>query len=249
MSGLLHGLREHLGRFFHHTSNGGQLSKRKRWLLGAFIVVAVAALCYGILSMSDRLAGFEEYGALGAFLASLITSTSIILPLPGFAIVGAIAASPASNWAVVALASGAGGAIGEFTSYLAGYGGRVVISKQQSGWYQRAEGWMRRHGSLTIFIFALTPLPFDVAGIAAGALKFPFWKYLLATLAGRIPKTFLGCYLVHIGWKELDAIQSWFGRFTWWGWTLAGVGVTLIVTGAVFMWWRRREKGTVRSAG
>ena len=37
----------------------------------------------------------------------------------------------------------------------------------------------------------------DLAGIAAGALRFPFRKFLLACFAGRLPRSFIEAYL---GW-------------------------------------------------
>jgi membrane protein YqaA with SNARE-associated domain len=59
---------------------------------------------------------------------------------------------------------------------------------------------MERYGSLTVFIFSFTWLPFDLAGIAAGALRFPFWKFLLWTVVGRLLRNLIECYLAHLGW-------------------------------------------------
>ena len=151
-----------------HLSRRMEEHRRWRWLLLALVIIIVVGVSYAILRFSTRLDFLENYGYLGAFLASLIATTSIIFPIPGFVIVGAIAAATA-NWPLVALASALGNGLGETTSYFAGYGGSAIIHPQRSSFYQRAEEWMQRHGSLTVFIFALTPLPFDVAGIAAGA--------------------------------------------------------------------------------
>ena len=244
MSKLFHGLTDRLAEFVHHSSSrADQMSRRQRWLLGALIVVAISALCYVILglSLSDRMGGFKEWGVFGAFVVSFIASTTIFLPVPGFFVVGAIAASDASNWVTVAVASTAGGALGQFTSYLAGYGGRVVIHKEQSEWYRRAEGWMKRYGSPTIFIFALTFMPVDVVGIIAGALRFPYWKYLLATFLGYLPKTLIGCYLAHSVWKRWPSLQELLGSVPWWGWVLIAIGIALIIAGVVLLWLRRRR--------
>lgn len=57
---------------------------------------------------------------------------------------------------------------------------------------------MKQHGSVTLALFAFMPfLLFDLPGIAAGALRFPFWKFLLACFAGRLPRSFIESYL---GW-------------------------------------------------
>ena len=239
---LFHGLTDRLADFVHHSSSkANKMSMRQRWLLGALIIVAMGALGYGIFQASYHLEGFKQYGALGAFLTSFITSTSIFLPVPGFFIVGAIAASDASNWALVALASASGSSLGQFTAYLAGYGGRAVIKKEQSVWYRRAEDWMKRYGSLAIFFFALTFLPVDVAGIVAGALRFSYWKYLLATFAGYLPKTLIGCYLAHTVWRRWPSLQELLGSVPWWGWVLIAIGIALIIAGVVLLWLRRRK--------
>ena len=84
---------------------------------------------------------------------------------------------------IVGLAGGVGAAIGETTSYMAGYGGRGVVERVRL--YNRLVGWLRRWGALAIFILALVPFFFDLAGIAAGVLRFPLWKFILVCWLGR----------------------------------------------------------------
>lgn len=224
-----------LASLLRHISRLMELSGTKRRLLLAFIVVLIALLCYAIFRLTPYFEGFEQYGYLGAFLIAFISSITIFFPIPGIVVILAIAANPAFNWALVALAAGIGGALGEFTAYLAGYGGAVVIAPEQSRWYKRAENWMRRYGSATIFVFSLTWLPFDIVGIAAGALRFPFWKFLLATLAGRLPRSLLECYLAYLGWEVL-------GGLAWWIWVIIGGGVAVIIGGIIIIWWRQRAE-------
>lgn len=213
--------------------------RRWRWLLLTLVIIVVFGVSYAILHFSSQLDFLKSYSYLGAFLASLITTTSIIFPIPGFVIVGAIAAATA-NWPLVALASALGNGLGETTSYFAGYGGSAIIHPQKSRFYQKAEEWMQRHGSLTIFIFALTPLPFDVVGIAAGALRFPLWKVILAVIAGRLPLTMAGCYLAHKGWKEWPQVWDSLKSMAWWEWTLIVAGILIIILCSVVLWRLRR---------
>ena len=84
---------------------------------------------------------------------------------------------------LVGLVGGTGAAIGEITGYMAGYSGRGIA--QRSKMYERVEGWMRRWGALTILIMSVVPFIFDLAGIAAGVLRFSFWKFLLLCWLGR----------------------------------------------------------------
>jgi len=232
-------VREFIASAHSRLSRHIELHRRWRWLLLTLVIIIVLGVSYAILRFSAHLDFLEDYGYLGAFLASLITTTSIIFPIPGFVIIAAIAASTA-NWPLVALASALGSGLGETTSYIAGYSGSAIIHPQRSRMYQKAEDWMKRHGSLTIFIFALTPLPFDVAGIAAGALRFPLWKVILAVIAGRLPLTMAGCYLAHKGWREWPQVWDSLKSMTWWEWTLIIVGILIIILCAVGLWRLRR---------
>lgn len=177
-----------------------ELNKRTKWLIVSLFIILALGLSYVVLRFSTGLEWFEQYGTLGAFLIAFITNVTILFPVPGFAIVWAIAAST-PHWALVALAAGIGGGLGEFTAYLAGRWGAVLIDPERSTWYKRSVIWMERYGSLTVFIFSFTWLPFDLAGIAAGALRFPFWKFLLWTVVGRLLRNLIECYLAHLGWE------------------------------------------------
>src|SRR6056297_2662258 len=68
------------------------------------------------------------YGYLGVFIVSLISSASIILPLPGFAVIFASGAFLDPFW--VAVISGIGFAIGDLTGVLLGRGGRKALEKR-----------------------------------------------------------------------------------------------------------------------
>ena len=61
--------------------------------------------------------------------------------------------------------------------------------------YANAERWMRRYGWGALTIFAFFPfLVFDLVGIIAGVLRLPLWRFLLATYAGRLPRSFVEAY-------------------------------------------------------
>ena len=226
-----------------HISRMSELSGTKKWLLLSFIVALYFLFSYAIFRLWPYMGEFEQYGYLGAFLVAFIASISIIFPIPGIILVLAIAANPDLNWALVALAAAIGGGLGETTAYLAGYGGAVVIAPGQSKLYERAEKWMKRYGSATIFAFSLSWLPFDIVGIAAGALRFPLWKFLLATFAGRLPRTLLEIYLARRGWEILSD-NTWWSGLAWWSWVIIGVGMTVIIGGIIFfiVWQRRRAR-------
>ena len=179
--------------------------KRGRWLrrrlipiLTLLLVIAITVgIFYFYKHYTVRVEELKAYGYLAPFLISLTFNATVILPAGNILIVSVLGAVLPSA-TMVGLAGGAGAAIGEITGYMAGYSGRGIA--QRSKMYSRVEGWMRKWGAMTIFIMALVPFVFDLAGIAAGVLRFPFWKFFLLCWLGRT--------ILYIG-------AAWAGA---WGW-------------------------------
>jgi len=65
---------------------------------------------------------------------------------------------------------------------------------------------MKRYGSAAIFIFSLTPLPFDLVGIAAGSLRYPRWEFLLYCWAGRMIRELIIVYGGWYGWSSVESL-------------------------------------------
>jgi membrane protein YqaA with SNARE-associated domain len=106
---------------------------------------------------------------------------------------------------LVGLLAGVAGTLGEFTAYWLGYGGERFIRFQDHRQYKVAERWMGRYGGLTVAFFALVPLfMFDFVGLAAGALRYPFKKFLIFCLIGRVPRCLIEAY---VGQWILDDIM------------------------------------------
>ncbi len=182
---------------------------KKAWLKRNFIPVLilllVVAITIGLFLFRDRVAEFKDYGYLGAFLISLTLNATIILPVGNFLILAALGAVLPSAIAV-GLAGGAGAAIGEITGYMAGYSGRGVVEKSRL--YLRLAGWLRRWGVIAIFVFSLVPFFFDLVGIAAGALRFPLWKFVLVCWLSR---TILYIGIALAGARGWEAALPYFG--------------------------------------
>lgn len=171
-------------------------------LLGLVVALAITGL---IFAYRDRLAQFSSYGYLGLLIISIVGNATVLLPVPSLAatfIAGGVLDPP-----LVGLVSGMGMAIGELSGYLAGYGGSAIVEARDQERYQRLEAWMRRRGMLTVFVLSSIPNPvFDLAGIAAGMLHFPLWRFLLACFLGKALKGWLFAFA---GSRSL----VWFERF------------------------------------
>lgn len=157
-------------------------------LLALTLVIAITVFVYTIRDRADQLA---VYGYPGIFLIALLTNATVFLPAPGIAVVFAMGA--VFNPFFVGIAAGAGGALGELSGYLAGFSGQAIIERAKL--YERLTRWVQKNGFLTILFLASIPNPtFDVAGMAAGALKMAMPKFLLAVWIGVTLKMILFAY-------------------------------------------------------
>ena len=95
------------------------------------------------------------------------------------------------------------------------YTGLAMLNEEKNrkeGFYHRLERWLgkitkkwlKKYGGLAIFVLALQPiLPFDVAGIIAGSVKYPYWKFFTFCFAGRTIKYIIMIVLGIELWKVI----------------------------------------------
>ncbi len=163
--------------------NSASLIKKVIPFLVLFFVLAITVgIFYFYRFCPGEITRLKTYGYLGVFLISLTLNATVILPAGNVLILSALAAILPSAL-IVGLVGGVGATMGEITGYVAGRSGRAILSKKRL--YNRVERWINRWGAVVIFLFALLPLVFDLAGLSAGALRYPFWKFLLLCWLGR----------------------------------------------------------------
>jgi membrane protein YqaA with SNARE-associated domain len=163
------------------------------------IVIVIAALGAAVY-FRDRLQELRQYGYAAVFLVGLVSNATLILPVPGLA-VSSVMGGVFNPW-IVGLVGGVSQALGELTGYMAGYSGQTWVDENPV--YDRLTGWMQRYGVLTIFVLAVIPNPiFDLGGVAAGALRFPLWKFLVSCTAGKVVKNILFALAGYYGIEAL----------------------------------------------
>lgn len=179
------------------AKNGGWI--RRHWI--SFITISAILVLSPVIYFTGGLSGdFAAYGYLGVFLIAILGSVVILVPVPSMPVV-IIMGAILNPW-LVGLMAGLGESIGEIACYMAGYSGRASMENRR--FYVKLKDWMKRRGSVVLFLFACTPNPtFDLAGATAGALRYPFWKYLLMLFLG---KTVKGLFLAFAGYWTLRLI-------------------------------------------
>jgi membrane protein YqaA with SNARE-associated domain len=166
------------------------------------IIALVLAISVAIFSFRGQFAKLAAVGYPGIFLVSLLGNATVVLPAPSLALVFAMGS--AFSPLLVGLFAGAGEALGELTGYALGYGGQAVIEDDAA--YGRLVAWMQRRGGITVFVLSVIPNPFfDLAGIAAGSLRYPVWRFLLFCWLGKTIKTTLVAWA---GSKSIGLIEQ-----------------------------------------
>lgn len=165
--------------------------ERRLTLLRWLSLLAVIGLSAFVFSIRDQAEQFAAYGYPGIFVVALLSNATVLLPAPGLAVVFTMGSifHPIG----VALAAGAGGALGELSGYMAGFSGQAVVEQMEI--YERITPRIEKYGVFAILVLAALPNPFfDLAGIAAGVTKIPLKKFLFACWVGQTIKMLAFAY-------------------------------------------------------
>lgn len=149
-----------------------------------------------------------QYSYLGIFLTSLLGSMSIFFPIPYTVVLFTLGSVEAFNPTLVALASSLGAAVGEFSGYLLGLGGRKVVSEKGRRNVEFLLKIFGRYGALAIFIFALTPLPDDLLFIPLGVMRYGFLRAFIPAFLGKLCMSLI---IVYSGRFMVGIIRDIFG--------------------------------------
>ena len=173
------------------TGVARQLSRLQRRLQIALLFLAIALIggVSALLLLSGSVSDVESLGYPGVFLLSFLGSFAMVLPVPGLIAVcgaGGIELNPL----LVGLLSGTGETIGEVSGYGVGYGGRGLFENSRfRGVIDKLEVWMKRRGTLVLFLVAVIPSPFfDFVGIVAGGARYPVAKFFGVVFVGKTLK-------------------------------------------------------------
>jgi membrane protein DedA with SNARE-associated domain len=179
-------------------------SRRGRLLTAILVGGVLMAMSIGLLLMPIWVDLSEErfatFGYAGVFLANLVSTGTVFIPVPGLTAIGQaliIQQGAILNPVLVGLLGGTGMALGEITAYIAGTVGSEVVEGQDikapkfiRGAVERVIHWIDwlidNYGFITLVVLSAIPNPaFELAGITAGASRMNFWRFMAAVLIGK----------------------------------------------------------------
>ncbi len=197
--------------------------------------------------MDTLLQLMESYGYGAMFIAMLLENANI--PIPSEVVLGfagfLISQHIFDFWMTFAIACAAG-VIGSIISYwLGSYGGRPLLLKYgkyiffNEHKFTMAENMFNKYGGAAVLICRCLPGVRTFISFPAGVARYPFWKFVIFTIIGTIPWTFL---LVWAGsilgshWRDLIQYNHFF--------LIAVVVICAIIAALVF--WKRHQRKTAK---
>jgi membrane protein DedA with SNARE-associated domain len=158
--------------------------------------------------------------------------SEIIMPFSGYL----VTTGRFTLWAV-ALAGAVGNVLGSWIGYWMGAKGGRPLAERLSKWrlvrieeYDRANGWLQRHGSQVAFWTRLLPIVRTFVSFPAGAARVPIGRFTLYT--------FLGSYLwsFALAWIGVKFGEHWESiRGVWRGFDIVVLAALLVL----FLLWLR----------
>jgi membrane protein DedA with SNARE-associated domain len=171
--------------------------------LSAFILATIAAWGYGGIVLCMAIES-----------ACIPLPSEIIMPFSGYL----VTTGRFTLWGVT-LAGAVGNVLGSWVAYWAGLKSGRAAAERLAKWklirideYDRAEGWLRKHGLQVAFWTRLLPIVRTFVSLPAGAARVPFWRFTLYTFLGSVPWSFGLAYvgvLFRENWEKIK--DFWHG--------------------------------------
>ncbi|MFA5357304.1 MAG: VTT domain-containing protein [archaeon] len=168
--------------------------------------------------LSSLMMFFAQIGPVGLFIAAIIGNASLILPMPTDLVFILVIGSGIDYFGLgiftvglLGIIYGSGAAIGEMSSYFVGRAGIQSfesMKKSEVGRLKELKESIAGRGIPVIAFLAFIPLPFDVIGISAGLLKYPFKNFFLGCLIGKAARYFVFAYIVFFGAQWVGGVLS-----------------------------------------
>jgi membrane protein DedA with SNARE-associated domain len=195
--------------------------------LAGFILAVISALGYGGIVLCMTIES-----------ACIPLPSEVIMPFSGYL----VTTGRFSLWGI-ALAGAVGNVFGSWIAYWLGMKGGRPLAETLARWriirieeYDRADGWLKRHGLQVAFWSRLLPIVRTFISFPAGAARVPFGRFTLYTFLGSLPWALgLGYVGVYFG-ENWESIRKY-----WRGFDLVIV-VGLVVLFGIWLWHHFRSE-------
>ncbi|OAT79459.1 hypothetical protein A6M21_01320 [Desulfotomaculum copahuensis] len=191
--------------------------------------------------VTNTIAFISALGYWGIAIGMAVESANV--PLPSEVILpfgGYLVSTGRLTYLGVVIAGTLGGTAGSIVSYAIGWwGGRPLILRYgryigiSHKHFQTAEKWFLRYGEATVFFTRLMPVVRTFISLPAGISGMNFFRFVLYTILGSLPWSFLLVYLgVKLG-QHWENLKPWFHR-------LDVVVIAFLALLIIYLWRRKK---------
>ena len=184
-------------------------------------------------SIYDKTVALSKHKQAPKYLFGLTFCESIFFPIPTDVMLAPMSATQPrhaiyfASWTTIF--SVLGGVAGFLLGYFAFQYIKPYLSAEWLAYYKTAEAMFDEWGGIAVVIAAVTPIPYKVFTIAAGALSQNIFIFILASFVGRGIRFFLVAILCAVlGQPALKAIEK---HVELWGW---GTVIVCVVGGLAY---------------
>ncbi len=191
-------------------------SRKGRYVAAAIATIALTLPSLALLvfmlvnGREDTESSFDALGYGGIFLANLLSTATVFIPVPGLLAIGhalIVSGAETLNPLAAGLVGGLGMGLGETTAYMTGLVASEAARHTQPQLPRllrpaversiHVVNWlMSRYWVPTLFVLSVIPDPiFEFAGITAGATRIGFRPFMAVVVTGNVIRGLLVAYV------------------------------------------------------
>ena len=167
-----------------------------------FMALSSIVLALILIEFGELLESLGNWGYVGVAAVEFGNSAMVAIPTPSYLYTFSMGAI--LNPFVVGIIGGTFATLGEFIGYYLGRRGSAILPDGPR--IERFKAWTSRWGTVTLFWFALLPVPFDIAGIWAGAAHYPLVRFTPPVLLGKSIKITMIALAGYFGMEALTGL-------------------------------------------
>lgn len=186
-------------------------------------------------ALYDRVLQWAQHRYAERYLAMVSFAESWFFPLPVvLMLTPMMLANPQRRWYLATLTT-ATSVLGGIMGYLIGawlfdsVGQWIVDFYHAEVQFAQLKGWFAQYGVWLVLLAGVSPIPYKLLTISAGALGLAWLPFIIGSLVGRGMQFFLVAFIVHLGGVNLaDKIRRW-AEYLGWGTVALAVLVVAVI--------------------
>jgi membrane protein YqaA with SNARE-associated domain len=143
----------------------------------------------------------QYYGLAGIIVFSFLGSSIIPMPMLPVEAVVALGYAMGINTAVLFTAVVLSSSLGGYTTYFIGRAGSRILDRFDSNKVAKVREHLERWGSVYVLLSSLLfIIPYDIVALCCGMMKVNKYRFLAATITGKVVRISIVLAVLKLGW-------------------------------------------------